>query len=136
VDAGEPAGTEEVSSDITDYEAYETYHYRVVAKNPYGTTYGEDKTFQAEPALKPDVEGTQLSNLTPTSATLEAMVNPNRWLTVYAFEYGTTEAYGESTEISHPIGADRTFHPVSAQISELVPGVEYHYRVVAINFTG
>jgi hypothetical protein len=135
-DAGEPNVATEVSSEITDYEAYETYHYRVVAKNPYGTTYGEDMTFDTEPALVPDVAGTQSDNVTPTSATLEAMVNPNRWLTVYAFEYGTTEAYGESTEISHPIGSDKTFHPVSSQISGLAPGTEYHYRVVAINFTG
>jgi hypothetical protein len=135
-DAGEPSGAKEVSSEITDFEAYETYHYRAVAKNAYGTTYGEDKTFETEPALPPDVAETQSSAVTPTGATLEAMVNPNRWLTVYAFEYGTSESYGESTEISLPIGADKTFHAVSAQIGELLPGTQYHYRVVAINFTG
>jgi hypothetical protein len=135
-DAGSPSVATEVSSEITDYEAYETYHYRVVAKNPYGITYGPDETLQAEPALPPDVAETQAYNVTPTGATLEAMVNPNRWLTVYAFEYGTTESYGETTEISPPIGSDKTFHPVSSQIGGLVPGLEYHYRVVAINFTG
>ena len=119
-DAGEATGSTEVSGDITDYEAYETYHYRVVAKNAYGTTYGNDKTFETEAALKPDIAGTQASNVTPTGATLEAMVNPNRWLTVYAFEYGLTATYGETTEISPPIGADKSFHPVSSQVSDLL----------------
>jgi hypothetical protein len=136
VDAGEPSGSKAVSSEITDYEAYETYHYRVVAKNAYGTTYGNDETFETEAALKPDIAGTQSSNVVPTGATLEAMVNPNRWLTVYAFEYGLTATYGETTEISPPIGADKSFHPVSSQISGLAPGTLYHFRAVAINFTG
>ena len=135
-DAGEASGPTEVSGDITEYEAYETYHYRVVAENAYGTTYGNDKTVETEAALKPDVAGTQASNVTPTGALLEAMINPNRWLTVYAFEYGPTNTYGETTEISPPIGADKSFHPVSAQVTDLLPGTVYHFRAVAINFTG
>ena len=135
-DAGEPSTSTEVSSQITDYEAYETYHYRLVISNEYGITYGNDETFTALAAPLPDISGTNASNVTPTGATLEAEINPNRWQTVYAFEYGTTEAYGESTEISDLSTVDKSMHPVSETIDNLIPGTAYHYRVVAINFTG
>ena len=135
-DAGEPSGPSTVFGEITEYEGYETYHYRIVAENAYGTTYGNDETFETEAAVLPEIAGTQASGVSPTGATFEAMVNPNRWLTVYAFEYGLTSGYGESTEVSEPIGADKSFHPVSAQVGGLKRGTVYHFRAVAINFTG
>lgn len=135
-DAGDASDPTEVSSVITDFEAYETYHYRVVAKNAYGTTYGNDQTFEAEASPLPEISDTRSSGIVPTAATLEAMVNPNRRQTVFAFEYGRTAEYGESTEISQSIGSDKAFHQVDERITGLQPGASYHFRVVAISFSG
>ncbi|HEY7257265.1 MAG TPA: hypothetical protein VH476_11360 [Solirubrobacterales bacterium] len=135
-DAGSPGGTTSVASQITDYEGYETYHYRLVAVNPVGTTYGNDVMVTALPAELPGVAETAASNIEPTAATLEAQVTPNRWATLFTFQYGVTSAYGESTEITGPIGDDQFPHPVSQQVKGLEPGTVYHYRVIAINYTG
>jgi hypothetical protein len=135
-DAGSPTGATPLSAEIADYEAYETYHYRIVASNPFGVSYGSDMTFTALPAPLPTISGQAASNIDSTGATLEADINPNRWATVYTFEYGPSSEYGKSTEISSVIGEDQFFHPVQEEISNLAPGSVYHFRVVAINFTG
>ncbi len=135
-DAGAAPGAHQIASTISQYEGYETYHYRVVASNSFGNTYGEDQTFVALPAPLPEIEGTTASGVHPTAVTLEAAINPNRWATVYSFEYGPSAAYGSSTEIGSSIGADKTMHSVSASVGNLTPGTVYHFRVIAINFSG
>jgi hypothetical protein len=140
IDGGTATGVQKVSATINDFVAYTTYHYRLVAEDTdpsvNGITYGPDETVETEPALLPEISGTRSSSVTPNGATLEAEINPNRWLTVYRFDYGTHLSYGESTEFVGPIDSDATPHAVSAGISGLSPGKLYHYRVVAINFTG
>ncbi|NSW54032.1 MAG: VCBS repeat-containing protein [Anaerolineae bacterium] len=59
-----------VSVEITGLAYYTTYHYRVVAQNSTGTTYGEDMTFDTNPigvpTLTSPADGASLSDLTPT----------------------------------------------------------------------
>ena len=135
-DAGAPTGLTPLSTEITDYEDYSTYHFRIVAKNVEGETKGADLTFETPKAPLPEILETTASGVTPTGATFAASINPNRWPTVYRFEYGLTTAYGESTEISGSIGKDFTAHSVSQTVHNLIPGSLYHARVTAINFTG
>jgi hypothetical protein len=135
-DAGSPTVPKPLSAVITDFEGYETYHYRIVASNAFGVSYGSDMTVTALPAPLPTIGGQAASEVSPTGATLEAEINPNRWATVYTFEFGPTSAYGASTEISSVIGSDQDFHSVQRKISSLAPGSVYHFRVVAINFSG
>ena len=135
-DAGAPTGVAQLSKVITDFEAYRTYHYRVVATNGEGVTRGADMTFQTLPAPLPGISGQSVSGIGPRTATLKAEINPNRWATVYSFEYGTSDLYGQSTEISPVIGSDQFDHPVEKTVTDLQPGAVYHYRAVAINFTG
>jgi hypothetical protein len=137
LDAGSPTGTEPLSTTITDYVAYTTYHYRVVAENDEGETKGNDETFETLAAELPNIRGEKASDVGPTSATLDAEIDPMRWKTVYLFEYGTTSAYGDSTELDpQPIGEDHAFHEVSKGVDGLQPATVYHFRVVAINYTG
>jgi hypothetical protein len=139
VDVGSPNQGEvkDISATISDYLAYTTYHYRVVAENDEGETLGNDETVETLPAELPNIRNEQASNLAPTTATLAAEIDPMRWNTVYLFEYGTTPAYGEFTELNpNPIGNDHTYHPVSEGIGSLLPRTVYHFRVVAINYTG
>jgi hypothetical protein len=134
--AGAPVGTEPLSTVISDFEAYSLYHFRVVAINSEGETKSADNTFETLPAPLPTIAGTAATEVSPTSATLEAQINPKRWATIFLFEYGFTPAYEEQTDSSLPIGSDQFAHPVSSPISNLIPGATYHYRAVAINFTG
>ena len=135
-DAGSPTGSTPISTVITDYEAYSTYHFRVVATNAEGKTVGQDMTFVTDPAPLPEITGTAASGVSNTRAMFEAEIDPNRWATVYLFQYGPTAAYGEETEVSQPIGSDDVVHPVSEEVQGLAPGTAYHFRAVAINFTG
>jgi hypothetical protein len=135
-DAGAPVGIEQLSSVITDFEAYSTYHFRIVAQNNQGITKSADMTFETLPAPLPSISETAASDVTATKSTMEAQINPNRWATVYLFEYGPSASYGDSTEISASIGSDNLFHPVDDEVPNLTPGTTYHFRAVAINFTG
>jgi hypothetical protein len=137
LDAGSPTGAKAISTTISDYVAYTTYHYRVVAMNDEGETKGNDETFETLGAELPDIRNEQAFDVVPNSATLGAEIDPMRWKTVYLFEYGTTTAYGEATELNpEPIGEDHVFHEVTEDIAGLAPATVYHFRVVAINYTG
>ena len=136
-DAGTTFGTTPVSAEITSYYGYSSYHYRLVTENEFGITYGKDLTFSTEPAPKPIVTETEVESLTPTTATVSALVAPNRWDASWLFEWGETTAYGTFTE-SEPIlnGITTQFAPITTTITGLTPATLYHFRAVAFNFTG
>ena len=76
------------------------------------------------------------TNVAEESATLNGTVNPHAVDTHYHFEYGETTSYGSSTA-SEDAGSGVT--PVTANpvtISELQPGMTYHYRLVASSEAG
>ena len=136
-DAGETNGLTPVEMVIDEYEGYKTYHYRLVAENSFGKTFGPDMTFTSPPSPLPGVSGVSASNVTPTTAQLSADVNPNRWPTVYLFEWGPTTAYGSATQFDHILsGLLAEDIAVTKTISGLAPGTLYHYRAVALNLTG
>ncbi len=89
----------------------------------------------------PTVGTGTVSNLTGTSATLNATVDP-RELEVEScvFEWGeTSEPYEHTTpcaESSAQIGEGNTPVPVHADVSGLTGGTTYHFRVVAANANG
>jgi hypothetical protein len=112
-----------------------TYHYRLVAVNGLGTSYGADREFTTTPADAPQVRNLIATPNGPVSAVLRAEINPGFGDTDYRFQYGDS-SYGHSTVIAGPVGNDGTFHPVSAEIGGLSPATTYHYRVIAFNFNG
>ncbi len=67
-----------------------------------------------------------------TSATLNAIVNPNGLDTTVYFEWGTDTSYGFAG-IAQLIGSGIVDVNVSDYISGLVPNTTYHFRVVVIN---
>jgi hypothetical protein len=76
-----------------------------------------------------------LSGESATSATLSAGIWPNDEATSYYVEYGTTTAYGQATA-STSVGSGSGAVEVTATLSGLTPGTDYHYRLVAVNALG
>ena len=72
---------------LSGLEGSTTYHYRLVASNGGGSSFGEDQTFTT-PAAAPAVGCTPSSDVvTQTTATLAGTVNAESQPTTYQFEY-------------------------------------------------
>ncbi len=121
-----------VSKAITGLTNNTTYHYRVVAQNSSGTTYGADMTFYTG-AGAPAVTTEVASSITPDSATLNGTVNANNSSTTVTFEYGPDTGYGKTVTADQSPVTGSTDTPVSAAISGLLVNTIYHYRVVGQN---
>jgi hypothetical protein len=98
---------------------------------------GGEQTFTTPVPAAPTAATGQAAGLTETEATLKGTVDPNEGeATEYSFEYGTTLNYGQSTKPTSLPQTDRINHAVSATLSGLAPGTEYHFRLVAHNNLG
>ncbi|MCP4350087.1 MAG: hypothetical protein GY795_31795 [Desulfobacterales bacterium] len=133
------SGTISVSKNasITGLSASTIYHYRIVASNTGGTTYGDDQTFITEGTTvsKPSVTTGSASSVTSGSATLNGTVNPNGDSTTYHFEYGYSTSYGHSTT-STSAGSGAGSVSKNASITGLSASTTYHYRIVATSEGG
>jgi NHL repeat len=111
--------------------AGETYHWRFVATDsvPHKTT-GPDKILvETPPAL---IEGPWATEVTSTSATLAARINPEGASTSYRLQYGTSTAYGHT--FTGNAGAGTEFVAIGGyHLQELAPNTTYHYRIVTEN---
>ncbi len=114
------------------------YHFRVVATNSVGITNGTDQTFTTLAAIAaPTVTTTAPTNITRSSATLNATVNPNNASAMVKFQYGTTMDYelGEVAATPSPVTGTNTV-TVAAAVTGLAANRLYHYRGVATNSVG
>ncbi len=76
------------------------------------------------------------TNLSSNSARLNGRVNPNNLSTTVKFQYGSSTSYG-SEMVATPSPVNGTSEvTINANISGLVPGITYHFRVVATNTVG
>ncbi len=84
----------------------------------------------------PTVTTSAASNITTNSATINGIVNPNGYSSVVTFDYGTTTSYGATiTATQSPISGSNLTN-VSADLTGLIIGTTYHYRVRAENSGG
>jgi hypothetical protein len=110
-----------------------TYHVRIVASNPGGTSAGGDQMFTTLPD-PPTVLASAASSLTQTAATLRATVNPNGGrVSACRFDYGISPSYGSSVPCSALPGAGIGPVAVSAPLGSLSASTTYHFRIVATN---
>ena len=147
-DIGSAFFVQSLTANLTGLAATTEYHFRVVATNSMGTTDGPDQTFTTATPLAPSVDSESSSNIAATTATLNAQVNPDYADTHYYFEYvdaadynpAATDPYSAGTQIPAAPGTDigSVFgdQTVTANLTNLQPGVTYHYRVVAANTIG
>jgi hypothetical protein len=68
-------------------------------------------------------------------AVLRARVGPQGLPTDYHFEYGLTASYGATTSAGDA-GSGAEWILVRQAVTGLIPGMSYHYRVVAVNSDG
>jgi hypothetical protein len=134
VSAGSGTAAVPASVTIGGLAANTSYHFRIVASSSGGTTNGTDATLTTGKA-PPAVTHPAAANVTSTSVTLSAAVNPNTEPTTYVFQYGTNTSYGHQTA-SASVGGGSVAVAVSQSLGGLAPGTTYHCRIVAVNATG
>jgi hypothetical protein len=112
------------------------YHYRLVAANTNGVIVkGVDRVFTAQGT--PTIEDQFANNVLSDGAKLNAAIDPHRGSTTYQFEYGLTTGYGATVPALGGLLVSTTaVQSVSQLLHNLVPGAEYHYRVVATDQAG
>src|SRR5205807_2449852 len=124
-----------INANISSLMASTVYHFRIVATNSAGTTYGNDMTFTTLSATGPAVVTTNpATNVLNSSATLNGTVDPHGLSTSVQFQYGTTTSYGSTTASQTKTG--NTYQSVSANITGLNASTTYHFRIVATNSAG
>jgi len=98
---------------------------------------GAAYVFQGGTSHAPTVLTLEATSVKPTSAVLNATVNPNgQNVTECVFEYGTSISYGHTAACSPSPGSEELAVAVSASVSGLTSGQLYHFRISATNGSG
>lgn len=119
------------SQAITGLSPGVTYHFRAIATNSAGTSYGSDETFTT--LTDPTTTTNPATSLEKTAATLNGTLDDDgNEACDCGFEYGETTAYGTTT----PTESKNTGETFSQDISDLTPGKHYHFRAIATNSAG
>ena len=128
-------GDGQFTSNITGLEAGSTYHVRAYATNSVGTAYGTNLSFTTL-GKAPECITQAASNISSTGVTLNGTINANHASTIVTFEYGTTNQYGQTvTAVQSPVNGNSITN-VSANLTGLTVGTNYHFRVKAVNTLG
>jgi len=136
-DAGSFVKTQNVDETLANLTPGTTYHYRLVAQNPSGTSHGSDRTFTttAISVSMPTASTGSASDVTETSAVLSGTINPQGAETRFRFEYGPDTSYGSATPWFAG-GNGTSDMDVNASITGLDSSTTYHFRIVAQNSAG
>jgi len=129
-----------VHASVPGLEPGTTYYYRLEAKNAQAVDTGEGAQDVEFLTPGPGFHGESVSDVSSSSATLEATIDPNERATSYHFEYDVSahEAGGPSQGANIPlknasVGAGNGDIAVQQHVQGLLPSTAYHYRVVAVS---
>jgi hypothetical protein len=115
------------------------YHFELIVSYAASQTVsGGPQTFTTPPAAEPAVSTLSASVPQETEATLNGKVDPEGGAEAeYFFEWGagSSGAYEHTTKAAS-LPSDGAEHQVSATVTGLTPGSEYHFRLVAKNKLG
>jgi hypothetical protein len=110
------------------------YHYRIVASNTLGVSYGEDKTFTTEKLITPTATTGSATDITLSTATLNGIVNPHNDQAMWHFEYRKAGAEWKKTDnVGVAVASDWN---ITAKIFSLDADTTYSYKLVAVNGAG
>jgi DNA-binding beta-propeller fold protein YncE len=132
------SSSEAVEAEVTGLAAGTAFVFRLVGSNEVGTNPAGALEFETQ---GPRVVSESASDVTATSANLEAEITPRGLATSYHFEYDTSPyadggpAHGISTS-SGSAGSGETGVATSISLQDLQSLTTYHYRVVAENSSG
>lgn len=116
-----------------------SYCYRLVARNDYGTSYGNTVTFSTSGGgggcLAPSVTSASASFTTENSASLRGTVSPNGYSTEAWFEYGASYSLGLRTPHQTFYGGYGS-QDLIRYVSGLQPNTTYYFRAVAQSSCG
>ncbi|HEY1049648.1 MAG TPA: cadherin-like beta sandwich domain-containing protein, partial [Prosthecobacter sp.] len=76
------------------------------------------------------------TNVTATTATLNATVNPNGAVTTAVLQTGPTTSYGTNNTLALAAADGNTPQNVSLNLTGLTPGTTYHYRISTSSLGG
>jgi hypothetical protein len=124
-----------VTYNLTGLTPNQLYHFRVVGTSTGGTSYGNDSTFTT-PAIPPTAITDQATLVTNNSARMNGIINANNASTTVTFEWGLNTSYGSTAPGIPGTVTGTTNTAVYADLSGLVVGTTYHYRVVGVNSAG
>jgi sugar lactone lactonase YvrE len=122
-----------VTCELTNLQPGTTYFYQVAANSTGGTADGAQLLFSTPSS---GVNTLPATNVTATSATLQATVNPEGTPTTVYFQWGTTTNYGSNTPPTNLTGNLTNTQPISSTISNLQPDTIYYYQAVISNIDG
>jgi hypothetical protein len=92
------------------------------------------------PPAPPAVSDVGASQITASTATLHASINPENQATSYRFEYGLADCAANPCTrvpaVDAEIGSGSVDLAVAREVTGLQPATTYHFRVVASNATG
>jgi hypothetical protein len=108
------------------------YHYRIVALNHAGTSFGTDRKFKTTGAPPPGVTTGPAVNVGKTTATVTGTVDTNGAATQWLVQYGLTTSYGQET-FSQVIPKSPTPTAVSVQLTGLTSATLFHYRLIGLH---
>jgi len=120
-----------VSYELNSLLPHTTYHYRVKGICQLGTVFGNDMSFQTS-YIDPLVLTQMASEISPHSAKLNAIVNPNNMATTIKFDYGTTPSYSNETDAIPAFSSDSANLNVYGNLTGLLSNTTYHFRIKAI----
>lgn len=106
------------------------YGFRLVARNADASSTSDLQAFRVGATINGATASTGIEE-----ATLRGSIVPSGGETQYRFEWGTTNAYGNTTPTGN-LSAGGEPQAVSAELGGLAPGSTYHYRLLATNALG
>jgi hypothetical protein len=127
VDAGSGQSPVSVTSTLSRLTPNTTYHYRLVARNADGATYGYDSTLTTAAASGETLTAVKVTG--PRTAKVRGTVDVRSGSTTYRFLYGTGAGYRHATRSQTAWGSAGT--AVTATLTGLTPHTTYHVRLVA-----
>jgi hypothetical protein len=124
-----------VSAAVVSLNADTVYHYRVVAENSSGTTYGADMTFTANPAGTPVVATVGVNNVDDVSAVCKGDVSEDGGSLVAA--RGICWSTAPHPTVSDAVTSEGTgTGAFSSDLNGLAPLTTYYVRAYATNENG
>ncbi|HEY5316404.1 MAG TPA: hypothetical protein VIJ20_00385, partial [Solirubrobacteraceae bacterium] len=131
-DAGAGQSPVTVSSTLPGLQPNTTYHYRLAARNAFGTTYGYDFTLRTTASSATALTGVRVTG--PRTARLRGVVPVQNGSTTYHFAYGHGAGYRHGTHWQTAWGSPAA--RVATTLAGLSPGKTYHVRLVVKGANG